>query len=485
MQFIPNWLHTRAQMSGDHLAITDGRESWTFFELNRLTGQVAAKLRHHGISAGTRVGVCAAPQMRVVPLIHALSGIGAVTVPLNPRMLTHELNHLIGDAQLDFVIADFDWAAPVAPWLIEEIFTDIASWTAHEAQDIDLRATQFMIYTSGTTGQPKAASISYGNIYFSAIYSALHAGTQPQDLWLHTMPLFHVGGLSILFRSVLTGSGIVLVNRFDPDQIFEFFQRFPISLMSLVPTMLFRLLQHGGNFPPSLRLVLLGGAPASSALLEEALKRGVPAVRTYGLTETSSQIATRLPLDRAELFSSGHAIFPTQIAISTQGQWATKPQQPGEIFIQGPTVFQGYWNHPQLTAEAFCNGWLKTGDVGYLDQQGYLTVIDRQKDLLIRGGENISPTEIEQALTTLPGVVDAGIATVEDKEWGQLPIAVVVVDHPITHAQCEMGVGAQLSPIKRPIAYYVAPELPRTPSGKLLRKELQARFEAGHYHLLT
>lgn len=483
--FIPDWLRVRAELSSESLALTDGHESWTFQQLHQVTGRIATRLARRGISHGSRVALAMPGHMKVVPLIHAVSRLGAVLVPLNPRLRPDELAALVDDAAVDALIGDGGGPHSERTLLLDDLFLNLDTEPEHPGSAINPEAIQFLVYTSGTTGRPKGALLSYGNTYASAVSSAIHMGTGPEDLWLHMMPVFHIGGLSILFRSVITGSGIVWLPQFDPAAVFRLLREYPVTLMSVVPTMLYRLLRHNEAFPPTLRLVLLGGAPAPSSLIEEARIRNVPAVQTYGLTETGSQIATRLPSDQHGSPSSGHAIYPTEIAVlGPQGPTQDAGVQ-GEILVKGPTVFQGYWRQPERTAETFWHDWLKTGDIGYLDGRGYLTVVDREKDLIIKGGENLSPTEIEVTLMAHPHVVDAGVVGVVDAEWGQVPAAIVAVDQPISVEELRQWTATRLSTLKHPSHYYQADALPRTASGKLRRRELVSQLAAGFYRPIS
>ncbi len=483
MNLIPDWLSMRAQLTPDRLALTNGQEHWTFVQLDQLVRRLTTRLSHLGLAEGARVAILAESSMPIVAVIHALTRLHAVLVPLNPRLMPTDLEILLNDAEPQIVIGSSAMAPSFSHTITpEELWDHLDDEPLAESSPINLDQVQCLMYTSGTTGKPKGALLSYGNIFYSASFSAIHNGTLASDLWLHVMPLYHIGGLSIVFRSVITGTGIVLLPRFDTDEVFEMMSRYPISLMSLVPTMLYRLLSVNQSFPPSLRLILLGGAPPAPSLIDEALTRQLPVVQTYGLTETSSQIATQLVHESRIHKNAGHAIYPTDVAILFDNHVTHEPHQTGEIVVKGPTVFQGYWRDPAQTKGTFWQDWLKTGDVGFLDENGYIHVIDRQKDLIIRGGENISPTEIERAFLAHPKVLDAGVLAMEDAEWGQVPLIMLVTTAPITLAECKTWAHSQLSSIKRPVKYYHAKTLPRTASGKLRRIELRQMWQSGAFH---
>ncbi len=485
MPFIPDWLSARSELSPDRLALSDGQKSWSFRQLNHYVGQLTTRLFQLGIRQHQRVSVLAESNMKTVAVMHALVRLGAILVPINPRLSPNDRNLLVQDADPTIFIGSH----PDEPSLVkfvtfDELWHNLNHEALYPSRPINLDDVQCIVYTSGTTGRPKGALISFGNIFASATYSSLHNGTAPSDLWLHVMPLFHIGGLSILFRSVIVGNGIVLLPRFDSEQVLAMWTRYPISLVSLVPTMLYRLLQISADFPSSLRLILLGGAPPSPSLVHRARALNLPVVLTYGLTETSSQVVTELPNTDTNDGSGGHPIYPTEISILSDGKITREFRKTGEILVKGPTVFKGYWRESQITAETFHEGWLKTGDVGFLNDNGTLTVMDRQKDLIIRGGENISPVEIERVFMAHPLIHDAGVLPVDDDEWGQVPVIMLVKEPQLTHEECRNWAQEHLSVIKRPTHYYEADSLPRTASGKLRRTELQKLWQHGSYHEL-
>ncbi len=315
-----------------------------------------------------------------------------------------------------------------------------------------------------TTGRPKGAILTYGNHWWSAVSSALNLGLNKDDRWLACLPLFHVGGLSILFRSVIYGMTAVVHARFDPAAVNEAIDTHGVAIVSVVSTMLDRVLADRGQkpFPPTLRCFLLGGGPAPLPLLERAQRAGAPVVQTYGLTETASQIVTLAPEDALrKLGSAGKPLFGSQIRIELDG----------EIAVNGPTVSPGYLHLPPRA------GWLKTGDLGYLDDEGYLYVLDRRDDLIISGGENAYPAEVEAILLAHPAVEEAGVFGEADAEWGSHVAAAVKL-----HAGCTATAEELTAFCRERLASYKIPRriefrdaLPRNAAGKLLRRELRSQ----------
>jgi O-succinylbenzoic acid--CoA ligase len=302
-----------------------------------------------------------------------------------------------------------------------------------------------VMFTSGTTSAPKPVYLTLGNWEANAVGSALALGLDPNERWLCVMPLAHVGGLSILLRSTMYGTTVILHERFDTDavlaELMDPARR--VTLVSLVPTMLARLLDAGLEAPPALRWALLGGGPIPEPLLERAERAGVPVAPSYGMTEGCSQIATfGVPLHGVELRLDA-----------------------GEIVVRGP-------NFAANTLGA--DGWLHTGDLGELDDRGRLRIIGRRSDTIVSGGENVAPAEVEAVLLEHPAVADVGVFSRPDAEWGERVVATVVLreGRPATAAELQEFAGARLARFKVPKEIGFSETLPRTVSGKLLRREL-------------
>ena len=304
-----------------------------------------------------------------------------------------------------------------------------------------------VMHTSGTTSAPKPVELTYGNWQANALGSAVALGLDPAERWLCPMPLAHVGGLSILIRSVIYATTAVLHDRFDTEAVLAELMNPDrrITMVSLVPTMLARLLDAGLERPPTLRWALLGGAPLPAALLERALAAGVPVAPTYGMTEGCSQLCTfGFPLPGVELTLSG-------------------PEQ--EICVRGPMVAPG------SVAE---DGWLHTGDLGRIDERGRLEVVGRRSETIITGGENVAPQEVEAVLAAHPGVADAAVIGRPDPEWGQALVALVVRGNgaPVDSDEIQAHCRGRLAGFKVPKDVEFVDSLPRTNSGKLLRRQL-------------
>lgn len=498
--FLPDWLRRSAESYPDRLALRCGPITWSFAELDREATRRARRLATAGGQAGARVAVLAQNGADYVVTVHALTRLGAVLVPLNTRLTLDEHCWQLADVRADLLVSDAAFGARAAeirhrmPELPQATLADAApegvvalGVLAEDARplrgEIDLSATQAIIYTSGTTGQPKGALITYGMQWWNAVASALNLGHDPQDRWLACLPFYHIGGLSILLRSVIYGIGVVALEleHFDAGAVNEAIVAEGVTIISVVAVMLQRMLaaldegQTGHTYPPALRCVLLGGGPAPRPLLEDCAGRHIPVVQTYGLTESCSQAATLAPEDALrKLGSAGKPLLPVQLRIVDEEGGIAARGEPGGIELRGPTITPGYADRPDATAAAFHEGWLATGDVGYLDAEGYLYVLDRRVDLIISGGENVYPAEIEATLLAHPDVEEAGVCGVADARWGQAPVAFVRLrgGSTITRDDVLAYAAERLARYKAPKAVYIVAALPRTSSGKLMRREL-------------
>jgi O-succinylbenzoic acid--CoA ligase len=319
----------------------------------------------------------------------------------------------------------------------------------------DMDAFCCRVLTSGSTGSPEPIGLTYGNFLWSAVGSAFNIGVEPEDRWLCCLPLSHISGLGILIRSVVYGTAATLHDGFDVDRVADELEGGGVSIVSLVTTMLTRLLEAEAALSGP-RAILVGGGPVPEEALEEAIGRGATVVQTYGLTEACSQVTTLAPADaKRKLGSAGRPLLTTHLRI-----------QDGEILVQGPTVAPG---------RADADGWLHTGDVGRIDEEGFLYVEDRVDDMIVSGGENIIPAEVEQVLLRHPEVADAAVVGREDPEWQQAVTAIVVLEDgsEATPDELRRHCAGSLAGFKVPKRVELASALPRTPAGKLLRRALR------------
>ncbi|GGJ13543.1 2-succinylbenzoate--CoA ligase [Alicyclobacillus cellulosilyticus] len=489
---IPDWLTRRAVTHRTAAALMHDGETWDYETLWRRARQRAGQLAARGVHPGDRVAVLMRHGLEYALTVHAVIQAEAVLVPVNWRLAASEIAWQLADADVAWLLCDeacaglaADAAALVTPAVpVWNVADDPGppDAPARGRETIDLGAVFTIIYTSGTTGLPKGAVLTYGNFLWSAMGSAPQLGVLPGDRWLVPMPLFHVGGLSVLMRSVIYGTAAVIHDRFDPLQVLEALTRDRITLLSAVPTMLQRVLalDPDPRCFSSLRAVLLGGSAAPPGLLAASAERGIPVATTYGLTETTSQAATLMPQDAArKMGSSGQPLWTTEIRVVRDGQ-PMPPGEEGEIVVRGPTVTPGYWRRPDATAEAIRDGWLHTGDIGVFDADGFLYVLDRRSDLIVSGGENVYPAEVERVLCQHPAVAEAGVVGIPDPIWGHVPAAFVVLwpDRRAAEAELASFCRSRLAAYKVPKRFFFVDALPRNASGKLLRRALREWAQA-------
>jgi o-succinylbenzoate---CoA ligase len=440
---IDGWLSSAAQAVPDHVAVIAGDETVTYAQLDRRAREAARRLAGLGVGRGDRVVLAFDPSAEYVVLLHALVKLGAIAAPLDPRLSDADIDELGGGLDPRLVIrGGGETAEPSKPADVEL------------DEDIETDNVHCVIHTSGSGGRPKPVELTYGNQLWNAIGSGVRIGVAPTDLWLCCLPLHHVGGLAIVMRSALYRTGLVL-ERFEPDAVARRLADHPVTIVSLVPTMLGRLLDANADLG-ALRCLLLGGGPAPQDLVDRALEAGAPVTPTYGLTEAASQVATLSPGEaRRKPGSVGPPILTTEVRIDDEGR----------ICVRGPSV---------APKEAGEDGWLRTGDLGRFDDDGYLYVLGRADEMIISGGENVSPEEVEGVLLEHPAVDDAGVAGQDDPEWQQAVVADVVLtgEGAATEDDLRAYCRERLSGFKVPKAIRFVQSLPRNAQGKLLRRRL-------------
>ncbi|MGH2877344.1 MAG: AMP-binding protein [Solirubrobacteraceae bacterium] len=417
-----------ARMRGDRPAVVAGDQVLDYVRLSEDASAVAGALRERGLGLGDRVAI-ELPALELVVAVHACLLIGSVAVPIDSRLSEHERAQRRDRSKL--TLRELPRVAPLAP---------------EDALAFEGDRTATLMFTSGTTAGPKPVELSCENWLWNAIGSALALGLDPDERWLCPMPLAHVGGLAIQIRSAIYATTVLLHERFDTERALAALMdpAEGVSLVSLVPTMLSRLLDAGLREPPTLRRTLLGGGPIAPALLERARAAGVPVSPSYGMTEACSQIAT-----------DGVPLLGVELRVDAEG----------EVLVRGRTVAAG-----SLAPD----GWLHTGDLGTLDAGGRLSIVGRSADTIVSGGENVAPAEVEAVLLEHPAVADAAVLGRADPEWGEAVVALVIpaAGDALDAAQLRAHCAARLAPFKVPKRFNAVATLPRTATGKLLRGEL-------------
>jgi o-succinylbenzoate---CoA ligase len=416
---VDSWLPRAAARHPDRPAVN----RMTYAQLEREATRAARRLAGRGVRTGDRVGIELPPGDAFCVALHACLLMGAIAVPIDVRLGPDER------------MAVARQVATVVDGPVEDGEEDVRIARWH-----DLDAVAVVVHTSGSSGSPKPVELTYGNWLWSALGSAVALGLDADERWLCALPLSHVGGLSIVMRSAIAATTAIVHERFDTEKVLAALRR-PDgpTVVSLVPTTLQRLLDAGLRDPPALRWVLLGGAPATPALLGRAAAAGVPVATTYGLTEACSQVTTL-----------GAPLFCTAVRLA--------PDR--EILVSGPTVAPS------------AGPVLHTGDLGAWNADGALHVVGRKTDTIVSGGENVSPVEVEAVLESHPAVAEAAVHARGDREWGEAVVATVVLRADASQDDLRAYCAARLASFKVPKAIRFADALPRTRSGKLVRGRL-------------
>ena len=487
----------------DRVALRSARSVWTYGDLDRAVWSATDALLERGLGSGEHIALEFEPEDAIAFAVafHAVQRIGSLPVLIGTSGTEAERQAMRERAQVEFTLnaGDLDIPMLYPPEAGEDEAKGASAERSKEPSrrknkgsggstppvepflDRRLNAPAAVLFTSGTSGEPRAAVLTHGNFLWGALASARNLGVREADLWLCCMPLHHVGGLSILIRAAMTGTAALLHDHFDAEAVSRAIDEDGVTLVSLVPTMLSRLLdvRKGRHFPDSLRAALIGGGPAAASLLESAAKLDLRALPTYGLTEAASQVTT-LPLREwpRGLASAGRRLPFIGVEIRDEADRLAGPGVEGEIVVSGPTVMAGYLSDPAGTEAALRRRRLRTGDVGMWDDEGRLVVLDRRADRIVTGGENVSPEEVERAIASHPAVRAACVVGVPSREWGQ-EVAVAVepkAGRTVTLEALREHARASLSGFKLPRRFLILPSLPRSSSGKLLRRVVRDRF---------
>ncbi len=439
---VEGWLERAAAAAPELVAVETPEGSLSYAQLLARARAGAGELAERGVGPGAHVAIALPPGLAFAQSLQACLLAGAVAVPVDLRLSAAEREHVVAGAAL----------------VIEEPLGEGSAVDGSPASPHDLTRVAVVIHTSGTTAAPRPVELTYGNFLWSALGSAVALGLDPRERWLCALPLSHVGGLSILVRSAIYATTVVVHERFETERVLAALREQRITLVSLVATTLARLLDAGLERPPALRCALTGGGPVPPALLARAAAAGVPVSQTYGLTESCSQVTTTplAAIGDAQTGWAGTPLFCTRLSVGADA----------EIMVAGPTVAPGSFDG---------DGWLHTGDLGGLDENGRLCVTGRASDTIVSGGENVAPTEVEAVLEAHPDVLEAAVVGRLDPQWGEAVTAIVVGREGVELAEEPLRAhcAASLAPYKVPkqIVLAVKP-LPRTRSGKLLRREL-------------
>jgi acyl-CoA synthetase (AMP-forming)/AMP-acid ligase II len=499
------WPTRRAFLSGDRTALISGDRRISYSELDRRTDQLARAFREQGLRQGDRVAGLLVNSTAFLETMLATAKLGAVFVPMNVRLAPPEVSYLLADSGADA----FVWSAPLAPVARAALtgdgvrvrtrvmvdgelgdgevdFEQLLSSGEPRAVGTDVAGSDLscLMYTSGTTGRPKGAMLTHDNHLWNVVNTlSFGRGLRETDVTVTVAPMFHIGGLGVHTLPLLyVGGTNAIFPSFDPAQTLAAMAAERATVQFMVPAMwaaLTAVPDFDSHDLSALELAVTGGAPCPLPVLEFFQGKGLPFQEGFGMTETAPLVSV-LDADhvKEKAGSIGRAAFHVDARIVDENDRDVPTHDVGELVVRGPNVFTGYWGRPDATAEAFRGGWFHTGDLGRMDEEGFITLVDRKKDMIITGGENVYPIEVEQVLYRHPAVREVAVVGIPDPRWGETPVAVVaLMDGAQLTADDLLGYARErLAHFKCPTRMEIVPELPRNATGKVLKTTLRKEF---------
>jgi fatty-acyl-CoA synthase len=507
---IGSWPGRRARKTPHRTALIHQQQTFSYAELHQRTNRLAHALRAAGVRRGDRVAYLGPNHPSFLETLFATGLLGAVFVPLNTRLAAPEIGYQLADSGARTLIHDpslYDptdngggskgdggaspaEASPAVKHRIElgdpyeQVLAAAPDTTIDEPVGPD--DICMIMYTSGTTGRAKGAMLTHGNLTWNAINVLIDQDIAADEVALVSAPLFHTAGLNMITLPVfLKGGTCVLVGAFDPAGTLDLIERHRITFMFGVPAMFDQIARQARWAEAdlsSVRQLTCGGAPVPTPLIATYQSRGLNFQQGYGMTEAAPGtlfLAAEHAVSKAG--SAGVPHFFTDVRVTGPDLSPVAVGEPGEIVVRGPNVMAGYWGLPEETAAAFVDGWFRSGDLARVDEDGFVTIVDRLKDMIISGGENVYPAEVEDVLLGHPAIVECAVIGVPDEKWGEVPRAVVVAQEGARLDPDEViaFLSGRLAKYKIPKSVVVAETLPRTASGKLLKSRVRARFGAG------
>ncbi|SDL22128.1 fatty-acyl-CoA synthase [Glycomyces sambucus] len=479
---IGSWTARRARKTPHKTAVLDPGGRFTYAELHERVHRLARALRGLGVRRGDRVAYLGPNHHAFLEALFATGVLGAVFVPLNTRLAPPELRHCLHDSGAAVLLRDPALPAPPAgrTVMVGPEYEDLLAGAPGEPIDeaVGLDDPCVIMYTSGTTGRPKGALLTHGNLTWNAFNVLVDIDLASDETTLCTAPLFHTAGLNMTcLPTLLKGGTVVLEPAFDPERTLKLVRSLRVTYMFGVPVMFAAIARSAAWADAdlsSLRRVSCGGAPVPAATIAAYLERGVVFSQGYGMTEASPGVLFLAGEDSArKAGTAGVPHFFTDVGIVDAAARPVGPGERGEVVVHGPNVMREYWDRPEDTAAAFADGWFRTGDIASADADGFVSILDRAKDVFISGGENVSPAEVEAALGGHPAVADCAVIGVPDPTWGEVGRAIVVAAEPVDGAELLAFLRGRLAGYKIPKSVVFTAGLPRSPTGKIIRRALR------------
>jgi fatty-acyl-CoA synthase len=480
---IDTWISGWARHRPHHEALREGDDVVSYADLERRIGAAAADLARRGVGAGDRVGFCGLNRIEQIVLLFACARIGAILVPLNNRLSVAEHRYQIDHAELALLFVTDGFAGAVTEAaggrpvvdLDDDLDDDLdgdrlLDGPVPEAVPDAAGRDVLMVYTSGTTGRPKGAVHTQRSLLFTVLNGVAHQDLHAGDRVLTFLPIFHVGGLNIqTLPGLYVGASVELIRRFDPGAVLGALRERRHTQTLAVPATMTALLDHpdlGTVDWSCLRGLNSGSSVVPPALIERFHALGVPVGQVYGSTETGpTAVVLRFEDAFDRVGSCGKAALHSELRLVD-----------GELWVRGPHLFDRYWRDPAATAEVFVDGWYRTGDLGHVDEDGFVVVDDRLRDVVISGGENVYPAEVELVLAGHPAIAEVAVIGRPDDRWGEAVVAFVVLRAGSTLSLAELRAWCEgrLARYKQPQALQVVDSLPRTALGKVTKHVLRA-----------
>jgi fatty-acyl-CoA synthase len=514
------FLRYAAQQYPRRTAVVCNDDRYTYAQMAERVSRLAGALRQAGIQPGDRVAFLSSNCHRLLEAYYGVLEAGAVLLPLNIRLTPAELGYILNDSGATALFIEKQFlpvveafrkdiptvklfcqldGAPAAPWLSPKNYDQLlAAATPHFADisSIDENSLSELFYTSGTSANPKGVMLTHRNVYLHALHVCMGLQIERGAVELHTIPLFHANGWGVAHFLTMLGGRHVMIQRFDPKEIFRLIEKEGVNTLSLVPIMATALVNcpERPNYNlTTLRRIVIGGAASSPTLIrevEEKLK--CECFSGYGLTETSptlsvSPMKSGMDWQGEQRFTgqamTGYAIPGVDLRVvdPNDKDVPNDGQSIGEIIVRGDGVMEGYWRQPEASAEALRGGWFHTGDMATLNEDGYALIVDRKKDIIVSGGENISSLELEKAILAHPAVLEVGVIPVPDAKWGEVPKALVVLKPNANATEPELieFCRSRLAHYKSPRSFEFVDSLPKTGTGKILKKDIRKKYWQG------
>jgi fatty-acyl-CoA synthase len=475
--FAGDLLAERARITPDRVALisVETGERLTYAQLNERASGAASTILDAALQPGDRVGLLAANSIDFIAFFFGAMKAGVIVVPLSTRATAHELSIIAADCGMKILFHDGSAPELDGVTLAKLQLNQSARPLPHRT--IDPESTACLLYTSGTTGKPKGVMIPHRQLLWNGYSTASNWGLREDDIAPIFTPLYHAGGVAVFLIPLFLLGGTIVVHRgFDAAEVWETIERERCTVVMGVPT-IWKMLRDAPQFATvdlsHVRWFISGGAPLPAFLIDAYHQRGVTLKQGYGLTEVGVNCFTMTIEDaRAKPGSIGRPMMFTDIRLVDD---AGNDVDTGEMWIRGPHVSSGYWNNPQATAEAYVDGWFRTGDIARRDADGYFFIAGRRKEMFISGGVNVYPAEVEAELLQHPHVSDAAVIAIADEKWGEVGIAFVVA-HEVSDTDLIEFLNARVSRLKIPRRFIFVDALPRTPYGKVLKEELRKQL---------